>query len=76
MGDKGNDDFDNMLVLCPNHHTEFDYRVIQFNSSKNNVVEDLEGKKIGTISYKKGHILDKKNISFHNTEVRRTYFES
>ena len=76
MGDKGNDDFDNMLVLCPNHHTEFDYRVIQFNSSKNNVIEDLEGKKIGTISYKKGHILDKKNISFHNTEVRRTYFES
>jgi hypothetical protein len=76
MANEGDDDFDNMLVLCPNHHTEFDYRVIQFNSSKNNIVEDLKGEKLGTISFRRGHHLDAKNILFHNTEVRRTFFES
>jgi hypothetical protein len=76
MADTGDDDFDNMLVLCPNHHTEFDYKIIRFNSSKNNIIEDLEGNKIGMISFKNGHILNKKNIEFHNTEVRRTFFES
>lgn len=76
MADNGDDDFDNMLVLCPNHHTEFDYRIIQFNSSKNNIVEYLKGGKLGTISFKKGHHLDKKNMLFHNAEVRRTFFES
>jgi hypothetical protein len=76
MADDGDDDFDNMLVLCPNHHTEFDYRIIQFNSSKNNIIEDLKGEKLGTISFKKGHSLDDKNVLFHNAEVRRTFFES
>ena len=76
MADEGDDDFDNMLVLCPNHHTEFDYKIIQFNKLKNNIIEDLKGRKIGTISFKKGHCLDDDNILFHNTEVRRIFFES
>ena len=72
MGDDGDDDFDNMLVLCPNHHTEFDYGIIQF-SSKDAQIEDIEGKIIGTISFKKGHNLDLKNIKFHNNRVRRIF---
>jgi len=76
MADNGNDDFDNMLVLCPNHHTEFDYRIIQFDSKNNNQIIDLKGVNLGTISFKKGHKLDEKNILFHNEEVRRTFFES
>ena len=76
MSDEGGDDFDNMLVLCPNHHTEFDYKIIQFNKLNNNIIEDLKGRKIGIISFKKGHCLDDGNILFHNTEVRRIFFES
>ena len=76
MSDEGGDDFDNMLVLCPNHHTEFDYKIIQFNKLKNNIIEDLKGRKVGIISFKKGHCLDDANILFHNTEVRRIFFES
>ena len=76
MANNGDDDYDNMLVLCPNHHTEFDYRIIQFNSSKYRLIEDLNGNNLGTISYKKGHSLNKKNILFHNNEVRSTFFES
>ena len=76
MGDEGDDDFENMLVLCPNHHTEFDYRIIQFDSKNHNKITDLRGEQIGTISFKKGHLIAKKNISFHNSEVRRTFFDS
>ena len=76
MADEGDDDFDNMLVLCPNHHTEFDYKIIQFNASKNNIIEDLNGTKIGTISFKKGHCLNNNTVLFHNKEVRRIFFES
>ena len=76
MADNGDDDFDNMLVLCPNHHTEFDYRIIQFDSKDNNLINDLKGANLGIISFKKGHELAEKNILFHNEEVRRTFFES
>jgi len=76
IADEGDDDFDNMLVLCPNHHTEFDYKIIQFNASNNNIIENLKGTKIGIVFFKKGHSLNNKNIVFHNTEVRRIFFES
>lgn len=76
MSDNGDDDFDNMLVLCPNHHTEFDYRVIQFDLENEFRIIDLENTNLGTITFRKDHKLDKKNILFHNSEVRRTFFES
>lgn len=76
MADDGDDDFDNMLVLCPNHHTEFDYKLIQFDSEKQNKITNLKGVEIGTISFKKEHTIAQKNISFHNSEVRRIFFES
>jgi len=76
IGDNGDDDYDNMLVLCPNHHAEFDYRVIRFNSENSKTIEDLEGNILGLISFKNRHKLDKKNVEYHNTEVRRTFFES
>ena len=72
MADNGDDDFDNMLVLCPNHHTEFDYGVIQF-SQNTQKIEDIKGKIIGTVSFKKGHKLNKKNIEFHNERVRKIF---
>jgi predicted HNH restriction endonuclease len=76
MAEKGDDDFDNMLVLCPNHHTEFDYGVIQFSERDSSKIQHLDGKDIGTIFFKKGHKLDEKNIKFHNMKVKRIFFES
>lgn len=76
MSDDGDDDFDNMLVLCSNHHAEFDYKIVQFDSKNQNKITNLKGVEIGMISFKKGHIIAEKNIRFHNSEVRRTFFES
>lgn len=76
MADNGDDDFDNMLVLCPNHHAEFDYRIVQFDSKNNDQIIDLKDVNLGKISFKKGHKLDEKNILFHNEEVMGTFFES
>ena len=73
MADNGDDDFDNMLVLCPNHHAEFDYRVIQFNSKEPSQIEDLKGSFLGMIHFKKDHLLNAKNILFHNSKVRETF---
>jgi len=72
MADNGDDDFDNMLVLCPNHHAEFDYGVMQFSQNVQKI-EDVKGKITGKISFKKGHSLDKKNIEFHNERARKIF---
>lgn len=71
LGDNGVDDFDNMLVLCPNHHAEFDYGVIKFNLKNRNEIVNSENKIIGKLSFKKGHSLNYKNIEFHNRRVEK-----
>lgn len=64
LKDGGDDDFENMLVLCPTHHVEFDYKVIGIEGDKNGII-DKNGKKIGSITMAKGHVLNEKNIKFH-----------
>ena len=64
LKDGGVDDFGNMLVLCPNHHAEFDYKVIGIKDDKKTVV-DFNGDIVGTLTMMNGHTLDTKNIRFH-----------
>ncbi len=73
MADNGDDDFDNMLVLCPNHHTEFDFRIIRFNPKNPDKIEDLKGNHLGTIFFKDKHNLDTKNIKFHNSKIKEDF---
>jgi hypothetical protein len=56
----GVDDFGNMLVLCPNHHALFDYRVPRFLSPD---VVELWGERI-TITCK--HLIDAAVTGYHN----------
>ncbi len=64
LSDGGDDDFDNMLVLCPTHHVEFDYKIIGIDSDKETIINH-KGNKIGMLTMAKEHKLSEKNIRFH-----------
>ena len=64
LKDGGDDDFRNMLVLCPTHHVEFDYKIIGIEEDKKTII-DRNRNKIGSIKMTKDHVLDDKNIKFH-----------
>lgn len=64
LGKGGDDDYDNMLVLCPTHHAEFDFNVIGINMDRKTLI-NRNGDKIGMITMVKGHELHVKNIEFH-----------
>lgn len=59
----GNDDTDNMIVLCPNHHKAFDFSVLRLDVDGRKVV-DLGGKEIAKIQFKNKHTLSKENITY------------
>lgn len=65
LGEGGIDDYNNMVVLCPNHHAEFDYGVIGFDSENNEKIVDTNGKLVGKISFHSGHSLKQENIIYH-----------
>ena len=59
----GNDDFDNMIVVCPNHHKAFDFSVLRIDISGNKVI-NLDEKVISKIKFKEKHKLSKENIIY------------
>ena len=59
----GNDDTNNMIVLCPNHHKAFDYSVLRIDLSGRKVV-NLDDKEIAKIKFKNDHKLSKENITY------------
>lgn len=60
----GEDNFNNMLVLCPTHHAELDYGVIGIDENCTDII-NKNGKKIGALIMKKSHKIDRKNVLFH-----------
>jgi hypothetical protein len=59
---QADDDYGNMIVLCPNHHAEFDYGVKFIHLDEATII-DRCGKVTGEkISFHKTHKLDKKNL--------------
>lgn len=70
LKDLGDDDLTNMLVLCPTHHVEFDYKIIGINYDKKTIV-DKNGKFRGKLTMSKEHKLDMKNIRFHMMEMQK-----
>ena len=69
LKDGGDDDFDNMLVLCPTHHIEFDYKVIGIHNDGKTIINKHK-KFIGTLLMKRGHNLHTENITFHLAGMR------
>lgn len=64
LGKGGDDDYDNMLVLCPTHHAEFDFNLIGIDKDRKTLI-NRNGDRIGMIAMIKGHKLNAKNIEFH-----------
>jgi len=64
LKDGGPDNFSNMVVLCPTHHAEFDYKVIGISLDGKSVI-NKEGKKIGILNMQNDHKINKNNIKFH-----------
>ena len=70
LKDGGDDDFDNMLVLCPNHHVAFDYKVIGIDKDRKTII-DMNRKHIGKLTLYKEHKLNMKNILFHMNGMKK-----
>ena len=70
LGNDGDDDFDNMIVLCPTHHVEFDCKIIGIDNDKKTII-DKNGKSIGTITMNKKHKLNEENIKFHLVSMNK-----
>ena len=70
LGEGGLDNFDNMLVLCPNHHAEFDlcYTAIDPESETTILNKDFSIK--GKIKIHKFHKLNKLNLKYHFTKFK------
>lgn len=73
LKDGGDDDLANMLVLCPTHHVEFDYKVIGIDKDRITIVDNT-GKSVGKLTISKDHRLAIKNIKFHMAEMNRDEF--
>lgn len=62
LQNEGDDDFDNMLVLCPTHHAEFDYKVIRISKDGKNII-DKKGNVIKELRYIYEHKTAQKNVN-------------
>lgn len=61
LGEGGDDAMDNMIVVCPNHHSQFDYKMIAINMDGENII-DRQGNQIAQIHFKSTHHLSEKNL--------------
>jgi len=62
LEDGGDDDKSNMIVVCPNHHTQFDYKIIAIDRDGTTIIDKTGKKTTEKITFHKSHNLDKKNI--------------
>jgi hypothetical protein len=62
-GHAGKDNIDNMLVLCPTCHAEFDLLIVGLNPHTG-LVTRFDGKSRGRLTFRPGHQLDKANVGY------------
>ncbi|WP_265112273.1 HNH endonuclease [Halosolutus halophilus] len=70
--DPGPDSEENILVLCPNHHADFDYGMIEVDPDTMTLSHayesNLDGRKLTVHS---DHELSKRYLEYHNSEIAR-----
>ena len=71
LGKDGKDNFDNMLVLCPNHHTQFDSAFIGFDTIYPELIVDVFGNKVGKLHFISDHKLKNENILYHIEKMEK-----
>lgn len=70
---KGFDNWNNMLVLCPNCHVEFDILAMAIDPKTGQIICcDKNNAKSGKeIRYRPGHLLSDENLEYHNKRFRK-----
>ena len=70
LKEDGDDNYGNMVVLCPNHHVGFDYRAIGI-SEDGSAIIDRHGREMGRLTTARCHAIDQKNIMYHMEAMRQ-----
>ncbi len=68
---KGSDEASNIIVLCPNHHTEFDYGAVAINPSSRSIEHvDANNPYIGKrMIFLGNHFLSKESLDYHYNHI-------
>ena len=69
---KGADSESNMLVLCPNHHAQFDMMEIAIDPADGKTVVDSKGQILGELLFRTEHRLRSEFIQYHYERFRAT----
>jgi len=69
LKEKGEDNFPNMIVLCPNHHTMFDYNVMGI-SKDGKFIIDNNNKKLSKLFSNNNYKIAEKNIKYQYWKLR------
>lgn len=70
LGDGGPDEAANILVLCPNHHADFDYGTISVDPTSLEIRHLYEGEIDGRVLTVRGdHEVDSTYLRYHNEEI-------
>ncbi|MFI5405719.1 MAG: HNH endonuclease [Nitrososphaerales archaeon] len=70
LGEGGVDNFDNMLVLCPTHHAEFDLAVLALDPKDGTSVVDIHTQIVGKIHLAQGHSLRSSNLEYQMRRLK------
>jgi 5-methylcytosine-specific restriction endonuclease McrA len=64
---RGLDNWNNMLVLCPNHHAEFDYRWATVDANGRKFLHMSERNRYSgkRLHYEEGHVISRSNCRYH-----------
>lgn len=70
LKEDGDDNYGNMVVLCPNHHVGFDYMAIGISDDGATII-DWRGREVGQLTTTRWHAIDQKNILYHMEAMRQ-----
>lgn len=69
LGEGGLDNFDNMIVLCPNHHAEFDLCAIAIDPKDGMTIIDSNHNVRGKATFLRVHKLSASNLKYHYKKI-------
>lgn len=69
LKDGGPDDAANIIILCPNHHADFDFGLVKVEPSNLKITHAYEDDSDRYLSINPGHELDDNFIAYNNEEV-------
>lgn len=74
LGEGGLDNFDNMIVLCPNHHAEFDLCNIAIDPNNGKTILK-KSESDGEIYIHEFHKLNRSNLAYHFDKFKKIHNE-